>query len=401
MKGIKVLRLFVMGMMAFSLLEANSWEDVLKSVSGQNLQLNDNGVVTSGEVYKANFQYQVVDGNNNGKLDDNERVYVTISDGNEGSIATGTAMTKDELTTWATENKDKFLEYIFGDNPTSGATGTQNSVTETSTAILQSVTNRTKRMRKATAKDVTEDGGMFNSQVMLNSEYASITYKGQDATSTNFMFDYFDDSETYAGEFGGMFIYKHVEADNLNTKVDTLNIAPYYRHYQDVSDDFYIAYVVNLAISLNYMKSDLFTDGAGYVEYGMGFSVVPDYAINDQWSVNGIVGFQALDKYIPTSQLDDEVKFIAEAVNDVPWQKSFNVGIGTQYEISNNMMFNANVLNVSMIGSDDGDRDESLYLAASFYYFDEAWSYSLGYKTVQNVDNYDEDAYMLTIIYNW
>jgi hypothetical protein len=386
-----------------SMVQAASWEDLLQGVDGQTFQ--DDGHSHTGTLYNATIEYISVNGNGDGIFSDDEVVYIKIT-GPNGEVLETTEnghpgnLHPYELEAWAKANADALIKYIFGSDPMATATGTQNSVVEAATVIANSIIKNTKRSKEARAQ--LSGGTGYNSKVLLDAESASITNDGVKSKATSFTFDMNFDSETLNGEIGSVFIYKHVKSDQSNTKSHSLNLSPYYRFYQDISDDLYIAYVANVTANIHYLKSDVFTDGAGYLEYGAGLTIVPDYAINDQLSINGIIGVQIIEKYVPVSKLDGDLQFIAEAINNLPWQKSTNFGIGAQYEPIPNMLVNVNMLRVSQLGSEvESDKKNSMYYTASVNYYDNSWSYSLGYKTVRGVADYDEDAYMLGVQYNW
>jgi len=46
-------------------------------------------------------------------------------------------------------------------------------------------------------------------------------------------------------------------------------------------------------------------------------------------------------------------------------------------------------------------KDKATYYSTRMTYHGESWDYVLGYKTIADIDNLSEDAYMLSIKYGW
>ncbi|MBD3794083.1 MAG: hypothetical protein IE889_08015, partial [Campylobacterales bacterium] len=125
------------------------------------------------------------------------------------------------------------------------------------------------------------------------------------------------------------------------------------------------------------------------------------YYINDDLSFSLPLGVQTIKKKI-NGNVPDTVDFIVDAINDLGFQSSFNYGLGAEYAIKQNWYVNLDILQTQEVGADKSyDKDKITYYNLRTTYYGELFNYALGYKTVKNIANYDEDAYMVSIQYNW
>jgi hypothetical protein len=199
---------------------------------------------------------------------------------------------------------------------------------------------------------------------------------------------------------GVLFSYRNTSAfDTLSSKAKSYFIAPYYKYYYGINDDIEIVGVANLVTSFKEMTSSLFPEGFEYLEYGVGFSAIPNYYVNEKLLFRFPLGVQTIKKYI-SNKVPEDIGFIVKAINNIGFQTSINYGISSEYLINPRWIVDANILRTSTI-NDSIDKSKATYYSLSTTYSNEDWSYVLGYKTVKDIANYSENAYMVSVQYNW
>ena len=393
--------------------DENDWAEILSGVKDdrthQQGYLYDTNEARSGSLYASRVNYQFRGGDGDGDFGGDESVLMTITapgqtpiitrdeDGNEAYL------TPNQLSTWADANADALLKAVFGTDPSATVSGTTTSVAEASNEIIQTV-SASKQRRKANkskkankAKSFETD---FSSLVVMDSEKASMNSNGTSGTSSAFKFSY--DKELKNGnDVGALFSYRKTKASDVYGSTSTsILLSPYYKYYHTINDNIEVVGVGNVLLNKRSMDSSLFKDFA-YLEYGMGLAAIPSYYVNDQWSFSMPLGIQTIKKKI-TSSVPDSIDFIVNAINNLGFQTSVNYGLGVEYAIKDNWYANLDVLQTKEIGSDTSyNKDAITYYNLRTTYYGEYWNYALGYKTVKNVLNYDEDAYMVSAQYNW
>ena len=393
--------------------DENDWAQILSGVkddqTGQQGVLYDTNEARSGSLYASRVSYEFQGANADGDFSSNEAVKMVVTMPSGEKIETGKYMNPKELSDWADKNADKLLKAVFGTDPSATVSGTTTSVAAASNEIIQSSTttrqrqrakkvNKSKKTKKSTkAKSFNSS---FSSLVVMDSEKASMHSNGIKGTSSAFKFAY--DTELESGnDVGALFSYRKTKASDVyGSKSTTMSLSPYYKYYHAINDKIEVMGVGNLLINKRSLDSSLFNDFA-YLEYGAGVSAIPSYYVNDKLSFSLPVGMQTVKKKI-TSDVASSIDFIVNAINNLGFQTSINYGLGAEYAIKPNWYANVNVVRTQEIGSDTSyNNDKVTYYNVGMTYYSELFNYRLGYKTVKNVTNYDEDAYMVSAQYNW
>lgn len=400
--------------------DQNDWAHILSGVqdsqTGQIGFLYDTNEQRSGTLYNSSVTYQFQNADANGDFGASESVNMTITMPSGELIDTGGFLNADELSAWADANANALLKAVFGSDPSSTIVASTTSVAEVSNEIVQYANITRQRTRPKTIKEsvikTKEDNNKnkesekviydstFTSLVMMDSEKASTRSNGVGASSSAFRFAY--DKELSSGnDIGAFFSYRKNKANDVyDSKATNYLLSPYYKYYHTLNDDVEVIGIANLVLGLKSMDSSLFKNFS-YFEYGLGISAIPSYYLNDKVSFSIPFGIQTLKKRI-SSGVPESIDFIVDAINNLGYQTSFNYGLGAEYAFRNNWYFNADILQTRELGSDTSyERDVVTYLNLRTSYYGELFNYSLGYKTVQNIKNYSENAYMVSVQYNW
>jgi len=438
MKAGKIIKSLGLSIFAASLMYETSfavdWTTILrgiKLIEGSNI-IDDNKP-HKGQLYNAILEFQFLNGNGDNYFQENEQVYLKVIAPDGTIIETQDYLNKDELAAWADGRAEALLEAVFTSDPlqvTSGqsmAISTTQQVTET---ILEGVTTAdtyyqeireevNKGIEKVTEKleeQKEENTGKkkikeltvktYTTEVKLDSEVGKIKNYGYDGDSKGSRFDpNFKIGKNYV--IGSVIAYRTVDIDDeWDSKTKTLTIIPYVRYIKQINDKWDLTTVGFAQLGLVYLKSQIFPDGAGYLSFGGGFSLVPQYKITDKLKAHFLGGYSFSKKYIPESEVPDDLKFVATAINRLEPMHILTTSVGLNYEILKGWFADASISYVRIFKADDlpeGRRKANYYVVKTYYIREVQWrkfkfklNLGLGYKMVRNVSDYKEDAYMLT-----
>jgi hypothetical protein len=247
----------------------DSWEQIISQVkdntTGKVGILYDTNQEHTGTLYNSKIVYQSSGGNGNGDWDYNlatksgEKFKIIVTKANGQQITTSDYLGPEELSTWADKYKSDLLSAVLDDDPSSTVGGTTASTSEISQSMIEQVTNSrfsarsTAKDTKSTANDKKDEANNdesyntgFNSLIIMDSEKAYPKDKGISARTTAFRFSY--DFEIKNGdEVGGMFQYRNTKSSDVyGSKAKSYSIAPFYKHYNDLTDKIELATVGNL-----------------------------------------------------------------------------------------------------------------------------------------------------------
>lgn len=400
-------KIVLSGLLFSNLLYAGSWDDILQSIEGENQTLKDDGSNHTTTFYNATITYNVTNNDGtSGNFSGSDVANITIKTGNK-TISTNGNLSESELEDWAKDNANDIVSAVFGGDPVSSLSG-QNSSTLSSVTINQTLQST---INSSTSSETKEDnkngfstGSSFRSKVIMNSESSTIKDDGVDITASSGLLTYAKDLEDSNKSIGFLVSYRYTDsADKYSSKTGTVSIAPYYNIKTKLSPEIELNTAFNILTNLVYMESAIFPDGAGYLEYGAGFAIMPKYHINDNFTLNANLAYQYQEKYIPDSAVPDGAEWLSDAINNLKALQNINYGIGLDYNINEKWNVNTNILQVKQLETEDlkEGRDTSTYYAASSTYELEKWTLGAGYKIVADVQDYEESTYMLTASYKW
>jgi hypothetical protein len=288
--------------------------------------------------------------------------------------------------------------------------GGQNSAsvsTATNIDTIQTLDNQVVKSTK-TAKSTKEKkelrlSNTYRSRTLLNSEVLTIKDNGIKIDGKAGIFA-FTKSLKNGNQAGLIVSYRSTKSkDRYKSKTITLSFVPLYRIEKRINDKLSMPIVLNAIGNLVYLKSSIFSSGAGYLEYGAGVGVVPKYKINDKFSVTGNLTYQYVKKYIPSSQVPDDAKWIADAINNLKPLQTLAYGVGAQYQIKSNLGIGVNILQTKQLETSEvkDGRDTATYYSTTLSYDYKKWTFGAGYKLVEDLKDYKEHAYMLSFGYKW
>jgi len=414
------------GVLVGSVVFGASWEDVLQSIDVKQYKLYDDGKFHEGVLYNARVIYNVLNGNNNSKLEKNERVYIKVISGKIVVETPEEGLTRDELKEWAKAHADELIKAVFSGDPSTTFNGQSTSVTNANavveatsgvttggqtTIIKKSIVSspklsKAKSTEKKGVKKLSLTRYSYTSLVLLKSEKADIKFRGYDGTSTAGFFKYSKDfGEEKDKQIGFLLVYRLTDMDDpWSTKSYYLSFLPYFGKNFYFSKNkirkFFINTNLYLMIGGIFVDSKAFPNGAGYLEYGGGFSINPTYKFNKYIFTQLQAGYQYSKKYIPESMVSEELKFIAEAVNNMEASQIGLLGFKVGVSPIKNLDIQAGVLRTKELKGDSPVPKSTYYYASANYTYKHL-SLGIGYKFVQDAPNYDEKAYMAGIGIKW
>ena len=412
---------FLLGSIAFGA----SWEDVLKSVDIKKYKLYDDGNFHTGEVYKAKVIYRVINGNNDGKLQANEKVYIKVIGPANITVETPYPLTKDGLVEWAKQHSTTLLKAVFGPEPSETFVGTSTSLNNTITvaeAISSSIeigTERTltpheiqkvtiektpqqtpSRKEKVSNVKKTLSKILFPNVILLQSEKADLTVDGYDGSSTAGYLKY---SRLIKQRFiiGSVLAYRYTKIDDeWNSKARYITLYPFIGFSHRVTPKLNMRYTAHINVGVLYAKSKMFPDGAGYLDYGFGFAISPVYSIFDKLYATVSFGYQYNKKYVPENLVPDDLKFLAEAINGMKPSHIGSINLKFTFIPIEDLYLVAGVYHAKQL-SGELERDKATYYYGYGKYNIKRFSLMLGYKISDGIKNYDEKAYMASVGFNW
>ena len=279
---------------------------------------------------------------------------------------------------------EEYYEYRGGFGQEGHAHAPEKESIEVSHALIQNMyalKNKRKKVQKS--KNNGEEEGSFSSLIIMNSEKSDIEQGNVESSSSAFKLSYNQDASDNS-DVGALFSYRNTKYDNSNAKSQEFFLAPYYKYYKDITDNIDIETVANLSVGTREF-SGTFPDYDSYQSYGGGLTLIPGFYIGERIMLNLPIGVQSMQR--TASSGDDEL------------QNFLNYGVSGEVKIMSNWFINANFLKSKDLEPDNNL--EATYYVVQSNYYGEYWNFGLGYKSVEDVKNYSEDTFMLSILYNW
>lgn len=355
------------------------------------------GKLMSASLYNTKMEFTITDNNNFASdFNDNDTVFFRIT-GNGENLYPTKSLTKDELVTWAEDNKDKLFKAIFGNAPDAsigGMTGNQALAQQLFTSINSSPENNGTSFIPISTKDI-----------ILNSQYDFMEINNNDATGNSGMLSYaFTLGENKDYSIGITVPYRQLELDdNLDSQYKHLSAVPNVkkRWYLEQS---MVELTVNALFGLTYLESSLFPDGGGYLDYGAGTAVKYAYAFNDQLSLNAGLGYMFSKREIPSDLVPDEIKWVSDALNSVDMEHDIIPSVGVFYSIiPGKLSLRGELFRISQLQSDaiSDYKNQTVAMGAVTYNVFRTTKVSLGYKRSFELKDVTDQSFILDLKIGW
>ncbi|MBM4135479.1 MAG: hypothetical protein FJ241_01445 [Nitrospira sp.] len=379
--------------------EAGGWEEIWRNISvGKTITPGQQMTAT---VYNAAVTFTIIDidgiANN---FANNDKIDLMVVGGGKTLTFSGT---KTGLINWAKDNKDNLLMAIFGASPEtsfSGATNTsfnnQQLLTVISPSPSSSAENKNIAFIPVSIKDVIVKGQYDFMEIGKD----KVNAKGSSGL-VNYEYKF---GENLKYSIGITIPYRQIDVDdNLNSEFKFASFIPYYKHrwYAEKS---LIELMINAALNVTYLKSSMFPSGGGYLEYGGGLGMKYAYALATGFDVSAGLSYQICKKKIPSGLVPEELKWLSDAINDLPVEQDLTPSIGFVYRIMpEKLTFRGEAFRIHQLQSGvvSGFRNQTVAIGIFSYKLSKNVEIALGYKRSFEVKNLTDQSVIASLQLRW
>ncbi|TWI76812.1 hypothetical protein LZ24_00434 [Desulfobotulus alkaliphilus] len=212
----------------------------------------------------------------------------------------------------------------------------------------------------------------------------------------------FGDSLAHSG--GITIPYRQLEIDdNMNTEYRHAAFMPFFkkRWYQSSG---VVEWMVNATLGVTYLKSNVFTDGGGYFEYGWGTGVRYSHALTPNAIVNAGLMYQGLQKEIPSDFVPDEARWVSDALNDLPWEHNIIPSVGGIMNLMDGRLtLKGEIFRVHQVQDDvmEGYENQTVVFGMGTWQLSSWFSFSLGYKESFELKDITDRSYLIDFKITW
>lgn len=351
---------------------ADEWEEIFRDLSTGNTITP--GVTQTANIYNAGTQFVIT--NNNGVVNDfdgTDTINLAIK-GNGVNLAFNG--NKDALVAWSVLNKDALMKAVFGNAPDAAVSGMTNG--QMATQQLFSATLGSPENFGVTFVPIS------NRDIVLKGQYDFMDINDVDATGGSGLLTY--DSKFGKDNdksFGINIPFRQLDIDDqLDSTYQNISFIPHFKQRWYMTQAL-TELTVHANIGLTYMESDLFPDGSGFIDYGMGTNVKYAYAFNDQLSLNAGLGYQITKRDIPSDLVPKELKWVADSFNDLDPEHSITPSIGVFYSIMpSKLSFRGEIFRIHQVVGDaiSDYENQTVVLGVFSFSVTDKIRASLGYK---------------------
>ena len=387
---------FISVLCSFGDAGASAWEDIFR-------ELSDGGRIIPGErmtspLYKASLRFTIFDHDgvaNN--FSDGDRIRLFISGNGESLSFNGT---KAELIAWSKKNSDQLMRIIFGSSPEtafSGSTSTAFNIQQFFMTPFPSLESSAETgFVPVTTKDIAVTGQY---------DFMEIGRQDVSATGESGLLNYERKFGVDAANSIGIAIpFRNIKLDDsLDSEYMFASFLPYYKHrwYMDKS---VVEWLVNLTLNVNYMESSLFPDGSGYYEYGGGTGVKYGYRLHPNVDINLGLVYELLKKETPSDFVPEELRWISDAVNDLPVEHDLVPSLGLIWRIlPKKLTFRGELFRIMQLqsGVPSGMRNQTVALGVFNFKPSKRFDLAFGYKRSFEIDNLTDQSVIASLRYSW
>lgn len=387
------------------------WQSIFNNIPSEK-EIKNN-VWQDGRLYNADVKFRVttVDGQD-GVFRDNDRVTLTVA-GRGGSPLSFDG-TKKELETWAEANRTALFKAVFGNAPDTAASGMTSTQSLAQSAFMSSAymsPNAMTAQDAAGAAAGTASSGtvsfvpVSNKDIVISGQHDRMKIGSDKATGSSGIMAYeWRFGESRSSSVGITVPYRQLDVeDNLDTEYKHAAFMPFFKKRWYRANGV-TEWMVNGTVGVTYLKSKVFTDGGGYLEYGGGTGLRYSHALSPHVIVNAGLMYQALKKEIPNDLVPEEVRWISNALNDLPWEHNLIPSVGGIANfMDGRVTLRGEVFRVHQLQDDvaDGYEYQTVVFGMVTVRPLSWFSFSLGYKESFELRDITDQSYILDFKITW
>lgn len=409
------LLVLAMGFPGIAIAEEEGWESIFLNLSdGKEIQ---DGVKQFEQLYSAGVQFTITDGDGDKtNFDDEDMVEVRIKGNGEDLRFSGT---KEGLVDWADHNRKALFQAVFGNSPDMSVSGRTNTMHLAQVAFITPIfmapnVSHPGGARAPSGDSVADAAGaaeaadgtisfvpVSNKDIVISGQHDFMEIGDDEATGDSGIISYewrFGESRANSG--GISVPYRQMELDDtINTEYKHAALMPFFKH-RWYRPNGMLEWSVNLTASLTYLKSDAFDDGGGYMEYGGGTGIRYSHALNANAILYTGLMYQGMEKNIPDDLVDEEVEWISETLNDLPFEHDLIPSVGGMVNLfSGKVTVKGEVFRVHQMQDEvvDGYENQTVVFGMVTWRPKPKYQFSLGYKESFEL----EDITDRSVIVDW
>jgi hypothetical protein len=375
---------------------ASVWEDIFENLSDHRRITP--GVQMDSPLYHASLTFTIT---SNDGVDNNfsgsDTIDMHISGNGESLSFNGT---KAELVAWSKKHSEKLFRIIFGSSPETavgGSTSSSFNIQQFFMGPFPSLESSAENgFVPVTTKDIAVTGQY---------DFMKIGKDDTRATGESGLLNYETKFGVDAANSIGIAIpYRNIKLDDsLDSKYMFASFLPYYKHrwYMDKS---VVEWLVNLTLNVDYLESSAFPDGSGYYEYGGGTGVKYGYRLHPNVDINVGLVYELLKKEIPSDLVPEEVRWISNALNDLPLEQDLVPSLGVIWRVvPKKLTFRGELFRIMQLqsGVPSGMRNQTVALGIFNFKPSKSIDLSVGYKQSFEIDNLTDQSVIASFKYAW
>jgi hypothetical protein len=360
------------------------WERIFS-----NLAVSDRiieGQAESRQVYKAQLDWLITDGDGlAGNFNNDDQVDIAIA---------GTTLEfsgdKDGLAAYANANAREIWEALFGTSPSAAVAGTSEGQFSSAQVVSNLVPPAVPSLlaRKWTS-DVTASG-----------EYNFLEVGGVEVSGNSGIVSYGHALFGPANQIGFAMPYRMLEAeDSLGTNLDAFQPTFFFKRNIYTGQPVFLTWGLAGFFGVNHVNSELLEDGY-YFRYGGNTFASVGREIFPWLAIFGDLSYEIGKFWMPEGWVDEEIRFLPKALNDLPLDHTLTAGVRAGFvAIPDWLWGTVQVFRLHALGEDvpSANDTQTVVMAKlgtqvlNFLYID------VGYKTSFEVEDYDDNTFILNI----
>jgi hypothetical protein len=239
---------------------------------------------------------------------------------------------------------------------------------------------------------------------MANGEYNFFEVRGADVTGSSGILSYGRTAFGPANQFGIAMPYRMLSSeDTLNTDINAFQPTLFYKREIYSGQPVHLTWGAAGFFGVNRVNSDLFEDGY-YFRYGGNTFASVGREIFPWLALFGDVSYEIGKYWCPEGSVDEEIRFVAKALNELPVDHLLTYGARAGLVFIPDWLWGTvQVFRTNSLNTPEGvDQDVQTVVMGkvgtevfNFLYVD------VGYKTTFEVEDYDDHTLILSLRAVW